>query len=45
MTAIERESHFKLTANTPYLVLMEELWGVYYANFEENWPRYNDTAL
>ena len=25
--------------------LTGELWGVYYEKFEENWPRYNDTAL
>ena len=24
---------------------MAEPWGVYYDNFEENWPRYNGTAL
>ena len=23
----------------------DELWGVFYEHFEENWPRYNGTAL
>ena len=25
--------------------LMGELWGVFYEDFSENWPRYNSTAL
>ena len=25
--------------------LIGELWGVYYDNFDENWPRYDGTAL
>ena len=29
----------------PYLVLTGELWGVFHEYFEENWPRYNGTAL
>ena len=45
MTAAERKSDFKLTTDTPYLALTGDLWGVYYENFEENWPRYNGTAL
>ena len=45
MTATEHKSHFKLTATTPYLALTGEPWGVYYENFEENWPRYNGTRL
>ena len=45
MTATEHKSYFKLTTDTPYLSLTGELWGVYYDNFKENWPRYNGTAL
>ena len=30
---------------TPYPTLTGELYGVYHENFEENWPRYNGTAL
>ena len=45
MTAAERKSNFKPTTATPYLALMGELWGVYYKDFEENWPRFNGTAL
>ena len=45
MTATECKSDFILTTDTPYLTLTGELWGVYYENFEENGPHYNDTAL
>ena len=45
MTARERKSDFKLTTYTPYLALTDELWGVCYDNFEENWLHYNGTAL
>ena len=41
----ENESDFEHTKDTPYLTLMSELWGVYCENFQENWPRYNGTAL
>ena len=41
----KRKSNFKLKTATPYLSVTGELWGVYYQNFEENWPRYNGTAL
>ena len=30
---------------TPYLYLAGELWGVYFEDLGDNWPRYNDTAL
>ena len=33
------------TKDTPYLALMDELWGVFCEYLGENWPRYNDTAL
>ena len=45
MITRERKSNFWLTTDTPYLALTGELWGVYYENFEENWPRYNGTVL
>ena len=45
MTAVEYESDFKLTTDTPYLALMGELWGVCCEDIEENWPCYNGTAL
>ena len=31
--------------DTPYLALKGELWGVFCEDFQENWPRYNSTAL
>ena len=45
MTVGERKPDFKLTTNTLYIALTDELWVVYYANCEENWPRFNGTAL
>ena len=45
MTATECKSDVKLTTDTSYLALTGELWGVCCENFEENWPRYNGTAL
>ena len=45
MATTEHKSDFKLKTDTPYLALTGELWGVSYENFEENWPRYNGTAL
>ena len=45
LTVREHKSDFKLTTDIPYLALTGELWGVYYENFEENWLRYNGTAL
>ena len=33
------------TKDTPYLVLTDEIWGVFWRDFEENWLRYNHTAL
>ena len=36
------------TKDTPYLTcdaLMADLQDVYYEDFGENWPHYNDTAL
>ena len=44
MTMAERKSNIRLTKDTPYLALTGELWGVFWEDFEENWPRYNSTA-
>ena len=41
MIAAERISDFRLTTNTPQLALT----GAYHEDFEENWQRYNGTAL
>ena len=31
--------------NKKYPALMGKIWGVYCENFQENWLRYNSTAL
>ena len=36
---------FRITKGTPYLALTGKLWSVCLEDFEENWPRYNGTAL
>ena len=41
----ENESDIRITTDTPYFTLTGKLWGVYYENFGENWPRFNGTAL
>ena len=43
MIATKRKSDFKITIDTPYLVLTSELWGVYCEDLGENWPRYDGT--
>ena len=45
MAVTECISNFELTTDTPYLILTDKLWSVYYENIEENWPRYNGTTL
>ena len=45
MIAAERNSYFELKTDIPYLALTGELWGVFYVNCEENWPRHDGTAL
>ena len=45
MIAVEHKVDFKHTTDTPYLALTSELWDVYCEYLEENWPRYNGTAL
>ena len=34
-----------MTTDTPYLAPTGELWDVYWNEFGENWPPYNDTVL
>ena len=41
MTEAELKSGSELTKHTPYLTLSCELWGVYYEDCGENWPRFN----
>ena len=41
----ENESDISITADTLYLALTGELWGVYCEDFREKWPHYNGTAL
>ena len=45
MTGAEFKLVFKLTIDTPYLNLMDEIWGVCCEDFGENWPCYNGTTL
>ena len=45
ITAAEHESDFKLTMDIPYLTLTGKLWGVYWEDIGEHWPRYNSIAL
>ena len=40
-----QQSNVNHTSNSQYLALTGELWGVYYEDFKENWPRYNGTSL
>ena len=44
-TQVEQQSDAGSTKDTPYLVLMGELWVVFCKYFWENLPRYNGTAL
>ena len=45
VTEAEYKSEFEHTKDTPYFALTGEIWGVFCEDFEENWPRYNGTAL
>ena len=45
MTEVERKSDFKLTPDTPYLAPTGELYGVFWGDLGEKWPRYNDITL
>ena len=38
-TVAESESDIRITTDTPYYLGEGELWGVYYEDFGENWPR------
>ena len=42
---MEYKSEFEPTKYIPYLALTGEVWDVLCRDFEENWLRYNDTAL
>ena len=44
-TAAEHKSDFKLTTDTPYLALTDELWDVICEDSGENWLHYNSTVL
>ena len=39
------KSGFYITHYTPWIALMGKLWGDLCENQDENWPRYNGTAL
>ena len=41
MTEAKHKPHFKLTTAN----LTGELWGAFYKDIADNWPRYNGTAL
>ena len=43
--AESKSDTIRITAHTSYLALTGELWGVYWEEFVENWPRYKGTAL
>ena len=45
MVMAEHKSNIRLTKDTPYLALTVEMWGIFCEDLEENWPRYNGTAL
>ena len=49
-TYIHKKIHQQMSPSSfikdiPYLALTGELWVVFYEDFPESWPRYNDTAL
>ena len=44
ITVAESESDIRITRDTPYLALTDELWGVCCEDLGENRPRYNGTA-
>ena len=41
----ENESDLKHKADTPYLAITGELWGICCEDIKENWLHYNGTAL
>ena len=45
ITVAESASDFRITADTPLLILTSELWGVYSEDLGENWPCYNCITL
>ena len=44
-TGTENKSELIFKTDTPYLILMGELWGVYCEECGENWLHFNGTAL
>ena len=45
MTDDEHESDFELTKDTPYFILIDELWGIYCEDLGENWICYEGIPL
>ena len=45
ITVAESELNIRITTDTTYLTLTDELWGVYCEDFGENWAHYNGTTL
>ena len=45
ITVPEIELDVRITTDTPYLTLTNELRGVYCEDLGENWPRYNGATL
>ena len=45
VTNAEYKSECEPTKDTTYLALMVEVWGVFCRDFQENWLRFNGTAL
>ena len=45
MTEAEHESDSMLTKDTPYFILMGELWNVNCEHFVANWLHYNNIVL
>ena len=41
----EYKSEFKFTKDTPHLALVGKLWSVNCEDLEENWSRFNGTAI
>ena len=44
-TSLQSETWNRLECEPTTNTLTDELWGVFCEDFQENWPRYNGTAL
>ena len=42
---VKLQPDLALTIDTQYVALTDELWGNFRELFEENWPRYIESAL